>query len=146
MSTLHLSAGVVVLRDMSPERRFLLLRAYSYWDFPKGAVESGETPLHAAIREVGEETGIHELEFRWGEDYRETESYNRGKVARYYLARTPQEKVMLAANPVTGIREHMEYRWVNYRQALKLVTPRVKLILDWGNTQAAGRIPSPAGI
>jgi 8-oxo-dGTP pyrophosphatase MutT (NUDIX family) len=135
----HLSAGVAVLRDTQAGLRFLLLRAYSYWDFPKGAVEPGETPLQAAIREVGEETGIHDLEFRWGQDYKETEPYNRGKVARYYLARTRQEKVTLVANPETGIREHMEYRWVNYAQALKLVTPRVKLILDWVDTLANGK-------
>ncbi|GBC89024.1 Putative mutator protein MutT4 [bacterium HR13] len=28
------------------------------WTFPKGIVESGESPEHAAIREVEEETGI----------------------------------------------------------------------------------------
>jgi 8-oxo-dGTP pyrophosphatase MutT (NUDIX family) len=129
----HLSAGVVVLRETQDGRRFLLLRAYSYWDFPKGAVEPGETPLQAAVREVQEETGLHDLEFKWGEAYRETEPYNRGKVARYYLASSRQEKIILAANPETGIHEHIEYRWVSYAQALKLITPRVKLILDWAD-------------
>ncbi|MGH8397183.1 MAG: bis(5'-nucleosyl)-tetraphosphatase [Gammaproteobacteria bacterium] len=129
----HLSAGVVVLRDAQAGVRYLLLRAYSYWDFSKGAVEPGETPLQAALREVQEETGIHDLEFRWGEIYLETEPYNRGKVARYYLAHTREAQVTLAANPVTGIHEHMEYRWLSYEQALKLITPRVKLILDWAD-------------
>lgn len=141
----HLSAGVAVLRDARAGRYFLLLRAYSYWDFPKGAVEPGETPIRAAIREVQEETGIHELEFHWGQDYRETEPYNRGKVARYYLARTREEKVTLAANPETGIHEHMEYRWVNYGQALKLITPRVKLILDWADAVAQEQHPLKVG-
>ena len=139
MSASHprLSAGVSVLRDTPAGRRYLLLRAWRYWDFPKGAVEPQETPLQAAVREVREETGLTELEFAWGEDYRETAPYNRGKVARYYLARTRQDQVTLAANPVTGIREHMEYRWVGYAAALKLVTPRVQLILDWA-VQVAG--------
>jgi len=138
----HLSAGVVILHETQAGRRFLLLRAYSYWDFPKGAVEPGETPLQAAIREVKEETGICELEFSWGQIYQETTPYNRGKVARYYLALTPEDKVMLAANPETGIHEHMEYRWVSYAQALKLVTPRVKLILDWADCITHGQ-PAP---
>ncbi|MDE2091506.1 MAG: NUDIX domain-containing protein [Gammaproteobacteria bacterium] len=137
----HLSAGVVVLRDTQADRRFLLLRAYSYWDFPKGAVEPGETPLQAARREVQEETGIHELEFRWGEAYRETEPYNRGKVARYYLALTYETKITLAANPETGIHEHIEYRWVNHAQALRLITPRVKLILDWADALVSEQPP-----
>ncbi len=132
----HLSAGVVLLRDTQGGRRFLLLRAYSYWDFPKGAVEPGETPLQAAIREVQEETGLQDLEFRWGEAYRETKPYNRGKVARYYLASTRQEKIALTANPETGIQEHIEYRWVSHAQALKLITPRVRLILDWADALA----------
>lgn len=135
---LRLSAGVAVLRSQPGGWRFLLLRAYRYWDFPKGAVEPPETPLEAAIREVREETGLSALQFAWGGYYRETAPYNRGKVARYYLACTQEARVMLAANPETGLYEHMEYRWVSYDQAVNLVTPRVKIILDWANTLASG--------
>ncbi|HKT31334.1 MAG TPA: NUDIX domain-containing protein [Gammaproteobacteria bacterium] len=137
----HLSAGVAVLRETPAGRLFLLLRAWRYWDFPKGAVEPGETPLQAAIREVREETGLNDLEFLHGEVYAETAPYNRGKVARYYLARTRSDAVTLSANPVTGIREHMEYRWLAHPQAAQLVTPRVKLILDWAESLAAGAAP-----
>ncbi|WP_304089629.1 NUDIX hydrolase [Hydrogenobacter thermophilus] len=49
------SAGGVVIRD----REVLLVKNPSgIWTFPKGIVESGESPEHAAIREVEEETGI----------------------------------------------------------------------------------------
>lgn len=138
----HLSAGVAVLRDAPGDRRYLLLRAWRYWDFPKGAVEPGETPLQAAVREVREETGLQDLDFYRGEAFAETAPYNRGKVARYYLARTQTDSVTLSANPVTGIHEHMEYRWLGYPQAAKLVTPRVKLILDWAESLASGTIPA----
>lgn len=127
----RLSAGVVVVRETPEGMRFLLLRAYRHWDFPKGMVETGETPLDAAKREVEEETGLADLDFRWGDDFRETPPYARGKVARYYLASTGQEEVRLAANPQTGIHEHMEYRWVDYDTAARLVAPRVKVMLDW---------------
>ncbi|HET7174676.1 MAG TPA: NUDIX domain-containing protein [Gammaproteobacteria bacterium] len=134
----RLSAGVVVVRDTPEGLRYLLLRAYRHWDFPKGMVEAGEEPLDAARREVAEETGIATLEFAWGEDFRETPPYARGKVARYYLARTSQVEVLLVANPQTGIHEHMEYRWVDHEQALALVTPRVKRILDWAEERLSG--------
>ena len=127
----RLSAGVVVVRDTAEGPRYLLLRAYRHWDFPKGMVEADEAPLAAARREVREESGISELDFAWGDVYRETSPYARGKVARYYLARTAQDQVSLTVNPQTGIHEHMEYRWVDYAAAVKLITPRVKLILDW---------------
>jgi len=127
----RLSAGVVVIRDTPEGPRFLLLRAYKHWDFPKGMVEADETPLAGARREVLEEAGIADLDFAWGEVYCETAPYARGKVARYYLARTKHEQVKLTANPQTGIREHMEYRWVDYPAAVQLVSPRVKLILEW---------------
>ncbi len=61
----HLSAGVVVVRHTDSGWRFLMLRAYRNWDFPKGSVESGEDPLHAARREVTEETLIRDLQFLW---------------------------------------------------------------------------------
>jgi bis(5'-nucleosidyl)-tetraphosphatase len=127
----RLSAGVAILRETPAGPLFLLLRAWRYWDFPKGAVESGETPLQAAIREVQEETGIDDLDFAWGDHYCETPPYNRGKVARYYLARTQRQKIILVANPVTGIREHMEYRWLTHAASLPLLSPRMLQVMDW---------------
>ena len=59
----RLSAGVVVVRPSEEGWRFLLLRAFNHWDFPKGMVEAGEQPLEAAIREVQEESLIEDLEF-----------------------------------------------------------------------------------
>ena len=32
------------------------------WDLPKGKIDEGETPEQAALREVGEECGLKELE------------------------------------------------------------------------------------
>jgi hypothetical protein len=77
-----LSAGVVVVRPENATWQFLLLRAYQYWDFPKGRTEPDETPKQAALREVAEETGITDLTFPWGDDYVETGPYARGKIAR----------------------------------------------------------------
>ena len=126
-----LSAGVVVIRGNQAQRRYLLLRAYRNWDFPKGVVEVGEEPLQAAIREVEEETSITDLVFHWGYDYRETPRYGRGKVARYYLAETSRLDIHLPVNPELGRPEHDEFLWVDYSAAQNLLPPRLQPILKW---------------
>ena len=86
--TPRLSAGVVVVRETSDGWRFLLLRAFNHWDFPKGMVEPGEEPRAAAVREVQEESLIEDLQFRWGDSSTRTGPYSRGKVAVYFIAST----------------------------------------------------------
>jgi 8-oxo-dGTP pyrophosphatase MutT (NUDIX family) len=127
----RLSAGVVVVRREGGEWRYLLLRAFNHWDFPKGMVEEGEEPLAAAVREVKEESLIDDLEFAWGDGSTQTGPYSGGKVARYYLAETRSADVTLPFNPLIGRPEHSEYRWVDLDEALKLVSPRVKPVIRW---------------
>jgi len=133
-----LSAGIIVVRERGAEPAYLLLRAYRYWDFPKGEVRPGEDPFEAARREVVEETGLGELEFRWGEVYRETPPYARGKVARYYLAASPSAEVRLSPSPELGRPEHHEYRWLDYQSARSRLAERVRSILDWAHCIVTG--------
>lgn len=130
-----LSAGVIPVRHTPEGRRYLLLRAYQYWDFPKGKVEPGERPLDGALREVREETGISGLWFRWGYDYFETGPYAHGKVARYYLAETAEQDVVLGINPQLGRPEHHEYRWMTPEEAREHVSPRVAQVLEWAEAR-----------
>jgi 8-oxo-dGTP pyrophosphatase MutT (NUDIX family) len=138
LAPLRLSAGVIVYRWEHGEPRYLLLRAFRNWDFPKGMVEQGETPLAAARREVFEETGIETLRFAWGEEYRETGVYDRGKVARYYLAETSSATITLGINPALGKPEHQEFRWVEAQEARHLLPPRLLPIFDWAHRRVAG--------
>ncbi len=121
----------MIVREADAEPRVLLLRAYRYWDFPKGRVEPGETPLAAAQREAAEEAGIDDLEFAWGHEYAETAPYAGNKVARYYLARTRSERVVLAPSPELGRPEHHEFRWLAPEAAARLLGPRLRPILAW---------------
>ncbi|MCG3129010.1 MAG: Diadenosine hexaphosphate hydrolase [Phycisphaerae bacterium] len=60
-STTPTHAGGIVLRDGPRGTLVLLIRARSdptLWIFPKGHVDPGESPQHAALREVREEAGV----------------------------------------------------------------------------------------
>jgi 8-oxo-dGTP pyrophosphatase MutT (NUDIX family) len=128
----------VVVRREGAAWRVLVLRAYRNWDFPKGGLEAGETPLAAAIRETAEEASITDLVFRWGESYCETAPYRAGKVARYYLAETARRGITLPVSAELGRPEHDEWRWASFDAAAHLLPPRLQPILAWARAQLAG--------
>jgi bis(5'-nucleosidyl)-tetraphosphatase len=130
-----LSAGVVVVRRADRGWRVLLLRAYNYWDCPKGVVEPGEDPLATARREVLEESSIDALDFRWGEEFIETAPYANNKVARYYLAETKHPDVKLPVSAELGRPEHHEFRWLTFDAAGKLAVPRIRAVLQWASAR-----------
>jgi bis(5'-nucleosidyl)-tetraphosphatase len=125
------AAGVVVVRDTPDGLRVLLLRAYRYWDMPKGRVERDETLFECAVREVREETGLSDLDFAWGEVSVDTEPYAGGKVVRFFIARAGDTAVTLPINPAIGRAEHHEFRWVPFETALTLTVPRLQRVVRW---------------
>jgi bis(5'-nucleosidyl)-tetraphosphatase len=134
------AAGVVVVRRGADGPRYLLLRVYNYWDFPKGEIEPGEDPLAAAVREVEEETTLTGLRFAWGEVYRETPPYSGGKVARYYLGESPSGEVSLPVVPALGRAEHHEFRWLPYDEARERLGERLRPMLDWAEATVRGGV------
>ena len=138
MEKQKLTAGVIPARRAGGDWLLLVLRAYRNWDFPKGLVEAGEEPLAAAQREVAEETSLRDLEFNFGTGYRETVPYAAGKVARYYLAETHEDRVDLPISHELGRPEHHEWRWVSFDEAEELLPPRLALVLDWARKTLEG--------
>ena len=132
------SAGAVVFRRSEQGVWLLVLRAFGHWDFPKGLVEDGESELITARREVWEETGLGEIKFALGEDYRETLPYAGGKIARYYLAETEVEKITLPVSLELGKPEHDEWRWVSLDEADDLLPPRLAVVLEWVRAALGG--------
>jgi len=126
-----LSCGIAISRETESGWKTLMLRAFRHWDFPKGLCEEGEEPMQAAIRELREETGIENPDFDWGDRFMETGPYGRGKTARYYLAKTDQENVIMGPSPETGEPEHQEWRWVSFDEAHDLTSPRVREVVRW---------------
>ena len=129
-----LSAGIVVCRQNRKKWLFLLLCSGGFWDFPKGIVEKGEEPVHAAIRETLEETTIKDIAFKWGYTCMDTGPYNnRSKIARYYIGETNTKTVQLPLNPEIGKPEHDDYAWADYGTAMKLAAPRVRRVVEWAH-------------
>jgi len=127
-----MSAGIVpVFRTEDGGHLYLLLRSFTYWDFPKGGLRSGEPPLEAAMRELREETTLENAQLTWGQIFLDTPPYSRGKVARYYIGEVKTQKVDTPVNPEIGRAEHHEFRWVSYKEARDLLGDRVRRILDW---------------
>lgn len=116
------SAGVIIFRKDGNETFFLLLRAYTWgqWNFSKGNIESGENEKEAALREAREETGLNN--FNIIEDFKEKIEYyykKRGETVHkeviYFLAETDETDIKLSF-------EHKGYTWLNFKQALNLVS------------------------
>lgn len=124
-------AGVIVLRPEDHQWRCLLLRAYRNWGFPKGEIEAGESPLAAALREVREETSIGDLDFCWGETCIETPPRKGQKIARYYVAVSPADRVFLPISAELGRPEHHEFRWVGFDAGKTMLTPPLQTIIAW---------------
>jgi 8-oxo-dGTP pyrophosphatase MutT (NUDIX family) len=131
MNAPNRAAGAVIFRRSDRGIRLLVLRAYKNWDFPKGLIEPGEDALAAARREVLEETGLGELAYPFGDEFKETLPYAGNKIARYYLAETDAEKIELPVSPELGRPEHHEYRWISFDEAEDLLPPRLAVVLEW---------------
>ncbi len=136
----HRSAGIVVVRAHAGGWVVLVLRAYRNWDFPKGLLAAGETPLQAALRETREESGLEHLEFAWGTESKDTAMYGDCKVASYFLARAGEGEVSLPVNPELGRPEHDEFRWATFADARRLLPPRLLPILEWARRKIAGGV------
>lgn len=137
------SAGAIIyhLKDNMPH--YLLLHYPSgHWEFAKGHIEEGEDPEEAAKREIEEETGIKDLEiipgfkeyikyfFRKSYDLK-GEAKKRApwvfKLVVFYLAKTKSEDVKIS-------KEHKDFIWLPYNQAVKKLTYKnAKILLNKAN-------------
>ena len=115
------SCGVVLFREESSERLFLILHyPGGHWDLPKGHVEDNETEHETASRELLEETGIADLKFVDG--YREEISYQhfpKGKLSNkqvvFFLGKTNLSDIKLS-------HEHHNFQWLPFKEAVDKLT------------------------
>lgn len=127
------SAGTVLFNDNDGKLEYLLLHyPAGHWDFPKGNIEKGEAEMDTVRREVKEETSIDNIEFVNGFRKKIMYNYRRGgklvyKEVIFYLAKASDKNVKLSF-------EHQGYKWLNYNDAMKLLTYKnAKMILEEAN-------------
>ena len=117
------AVGFIIFIKQGRGIRYLLLHhGGDYWNFPKGRVESGESELETAQRELLEETGIADLkivpDYGDGYDYdfdSVIENGQREKVHRtavFFLAEVDKEDVKISD-------EHLDFGWFDFETALK---------------------------
>ena len=117
----EVSAGGIVFRRDGDRTLVLLIRdSYRNWGFPKGHVESGEEPGTAALREVGEETGLDALVLRAPIETIDWEFRFRGrrvhKTCHFYLIETESRRT--APQRAEGITA---CRWASFAQAERMI-------------------------
>lgn len=136
----EISAGLIIYKKMKDRdgkidiKYLLLYHGRGYWNFPKGKIEGDERSYQAAIREVGEETGIPPESLRMERDFRVADKYiyqwegeKVFKIVIFFLAQTYKGEIKLSS-------EHEGYGWFLFRDAQRLLKHRnSKMILKNAN-------------
>jgi len=120
------AGGVVWRRDPHGRLEVLLVHRprYDDWSLPKGKLEAGETHLHAALREVEEETGLRCEAAQELQPVRYKDRKGRSKRVRYW-AMTPVDGRFQVNDEVD------EARWVAADDVAALVSyPRDAAVVD----------------
>ena len=119
MGSAQFRAGVIVVVRRADGAVLAFERAAprGAWQLPQGGIEEGESPLQAAWRELGEETGlgpsdvrhVHELESWTVQAWPEGVQRGRrlGQVHRWFVFEAPDDVV-----PVPDGHEFVDWRWV----------------------------------
>ena len=143
--------GSAVMMPVDEKSRVLLVRQYRLparqylWELPAGRVDQGETVLHAAKRELGEETGYRARKWQ--------------KLAMFYPSPgfLAEKMTIFLATELTEGKQHVmederiETRWFTARELDKLIgagkihdAKTLIGFLMWKRYRAASRESHPA--
>lgn len=127
-------AGCIVFRKVRDELQVCLISTHSgIYGFPKGKMDSGETHLECARREVREETGITSDQLEPLEENKYVDEAVRSSVdntgkpsIRLFVTRLIPESVKLAPEDVDEIAT---CEFVSIEDAMKVLMPKRQIVL-----------------
>ena len=113
------SAGFILCKKNGERKYLLLLHGSDYWNFPKGKLESGESEIEAAVRELEEETGITKIkimdEFAFSYDYYfHAGGFEIKKLVKMFLAYYLGGDVVIS-------HEHRRFKWLTFNGAMNIL-------------------------
>ena len=126
----EITAGFLVFRRTSEGPKFLLLyHRGSYWNFPKGHLESEEKAFDAAVRETYEETGLRRSDLKiipnfkaYERFYFRREKETIFKIVIIYLAETRNPVVKIGREYFFQDRDRIQgFGWFLFSEAKKIL-------------------------
>lgn len=123
------ACGFLIVRG-EPIDEFLLMRHADRLDLPKGKVDSGESDLECALRELSEETGIQPQAIEVDPTFRYVGQYPVGqgkqtsqKTLVIFLGRLIQEVTI-------EVTEHLGFEWVAWNPPHRIQTRTIDPLLE----------------
>ena len=128
----------ILFRKINGKIQYLLLKRISsigrFWQPVTGGIEEGETKIEALKREVSEETGIKNIVGIMKEiHYDELWDFFKREGCQWLIKEFAFGVEVSSNDKIVMSREHSEYRWCGFEEALKL--------LKWkGNKEALEKL------
>jgi ADP-ribose pyrophosphatase YjhB (NUDIX family) len=118
------AGGIIFRRQPTGLEIFFIKDPFARYTFPKGKQELGETLVQTSIREIREETGLHNLRFvapigKTSFRFRR-EGYTYEKIVYFFLFEAPKD----ARETLTGNGAIWEGAWVKAHQAFAMSSYR----------------------
>lgn len=113
------SAGIILCKKNDKRKYLILFHGGNYWNFPKGKLESGESEIEAAVRELEEETGITNIKIVDGFSFSYDYTFHAGslkikKLVKMYLAYYLEGDVVIS-------HEHKSFKWSTVDEAMNIL-------------------------
>ena len=104
----HKSVGFIVYNKISEEVILVKQTKNQQWSFPKGKIETGETDIQTAIRELEEETGLQKNDITCNVNVYIKEVFyvprlNGYKKVKYYIAFLKDNHSLLSLNDFSEV-------------------------------------------